>query len=252
MKVIILAGGKGTRMGSLTESIPKPMVLLAGKPVLEHQINFLKNYGLTDIFMLLGHKGEIIKKYFKGGKEWGVKIKYFFDPKPLGTAGSLKEIEKFISEPFLLFYGDTMIDIDLRQFISFYNKKQSIASLVVHPNDHPKDSDLLDIDSENYVTSFFPKPHESVSYLRNLVNAALYILDPEIFDFIDKGVFSDFGKEIFPKVLRRRKLISAYNTTEYIKDIGTPERLLEVEKDFLSGKVHRFNKINKQTNSNNC
>ena len=246
MKVIILAGGKGTRMGSLTESIPKPMVLLAGKPVLEHQINFLKSFGLTDVFMLLGHKGEIIKKYFKEGKEWGVKIKYFFDPKPLGTAGSLKEIEKFISEPFLLFYGDTMIDIDLRQFISFYNKKQSIASLVVHPNDHPKDSDLLDIDSENYVTSFFPKPHESVSYLRNLVNAALYILNPDIFDFIDKGVFSDFGKEIFPKVLRRRKLISAYNTTEYIKDIGTPERLLEVEKDFLSGKVHRLNKINKQ------
>ena len=246
MKVIILAGGKGTRMGSLTESIPKPMALLAGKPVLEHQINFLKSYGLTDVFMLLGHKGEIIEKYFKDGKEWGVKIKYFFDPKPLGTAGSLKEIEKFISEPFLLCYGDTMIDIDLRQFINFHNKKQYVASLVVHPNDHPKDSDLLDINSENYVTSFFPKPHEGVSYLRNLVNAALYILDPEIFDFIDKGIFSDFGKDIFPKVLGRRKLISAYNTTEYIKDIGTPERLLEVEKDFLSGKVHRLNKINKQ------
>ena len=149
----------------------------------------------------------------------------------MGTAGSLKKIEKFILEPFLLFYGDTMIDINLRQFIDFHNEKQSIASLVVHPNDHPKDSDLLEIDNEDYVTNFFPKPHEGVSYLRNLVNAALYILDPKIFDFIDKGVFSDFGKEIL-KVLRKKKLISAYNTTEYIKDIGTPERLLEVEKDF--------------------
>ena len=246
MKVIILAGGKGTRMGSLTESIPKPMVLLAGKPVLEHQINFLKSYNLTDVFMLLGHKGEIIKKYFKDGKKLGVKIKYFFDPKPLGTAGSLKEIEKFISEPFLLFYGDTMIDINLTQFIDFHDGKQSIASLVVHPNDHPKDSDLLDIDNDDYVTNFFPKPHKKVFNLRNLVNAALYILNPEIFDFIDKSVFSDFGKDIFPKVLHKRKLISAYNTSEYIKDIGTPSRLLEVEKDFLSGKVQLRNKINKQ------
>ncbi len=246
MKVIILAGGKGTRMGSLTESIPKPMVLLAGKPVLEHQINFLKSYNLTDVFMLLGHKGEIIKKYFKDGKKFGVNIKYFFDPKPLGTAGSLKEIEKFILEPFLLFYGDTMIDINLTQFIDFHDEKQSIASLVVHPNDHPKDSDLLDIDNEDYVTNFFPKPHKNIFNLRNLVNAALYILNPEIFDFIDKGVFSDFGKDIFPKVLHKRKLISAYNTTEYIKDIGTPSRLLEVEKDFLSGKVQLRNKINKQ------
>lgn len=246
MKAIILAGGKGTRMGDYTKSVPKPMVLLAGIPVIEHQIKFMKKNEIEDIYILLGYKGKVIKNYFEGGGKWGVKIKYFFDPKPLGTAGSLKEVEHLVTDPFLLFYGDTIIDIDVNQFIKFYERKSSIASLVVHPNDHPIDSDLLDIDNENYVTKFYSKPHKNGFYPRNLVNAALYILNPKIFKYIKKGVFSDFGKHIFPLLLSEGKPIRAYNTTEYIKDIGTPDRLAEVENDFLSGKVKQLNKENKQ------
>jgi|APSaa5957512535_1039671.scaffolds.fasta_scaffold09754_2 mannose-1-phosphate guanylyltransferase / phosphomannomutase len=246
MKVYILAGGKGTRMGSLTDSIPKPMALLAGKPILEHQIELIKRYNLSDVIMLTGYKGEVIEDYFNNGKKWGINIEYFPDSKPLGTAGSVKELEKLISEPFLLLYGDTMIDINLSELITFHKGKRSISTLVVHPNDHPNDSDLLDIDANNYVTKFFPKPHKKGVYKRNLVNAALYILSPKIFRYIEKGKYSDFGKDVFPRALSKKQLISAYNTTEYIKDIGTPDRLAEVEKDYLSGKLQHLNKSNRQ------
>lgn len=246
MRVLILAGGKGTRMGNLTIDIPKPMVKLAGKPILEYQIELLKNNNLKDISILTGYKGDIIESYFQNGERWGVNIDYFVDPKPLGTSGSIKEIEGHIPGSFLLLYGDTMIDINLIDLISFHQKQGGIATLVVHPNDHPHDSDLLDICVDNRVTEFYSKPHLPGVYHRNLVNAALYVAEPEIFNYIEKGISSDFGKDIFPKLVSLNKPLFAYNTTEYIKDIGTIERLKEVEEDYISGKVSRSNKSNKQ------
>lgn len=246
MKVVILAGGRGTRMGSLTEDIPKPMVKLADKPLIEHQIDLVKKFNYNDISILTGYKGEVIKDYFLDGNKWNVKINYHSDPKPLGTSGSLKEIENIISDTFILLYGDTMIDIDFKDLLKFHHEKGGIATLLVHPNDHPFDSDLLEIDDNDRVTSFFSKPHKKKSYRRNLVNAALYVLSPKIFKFIKKNSFSDFGKDIFPKLISLNQSIFAYNTTQYIKDVGTIERLKEVESDFLSGKVKKLNKCNKQ------
>ena len=246
MKTVILAGGKGSRMGELTAEIPKPMVLLMGKPILEHQIELIKKHGLNEITILTGYRENIIKNYFSTGENWGVKIDYFSDPKPLGTAGSVREIESQITDPFLLFYGDTMMDINLKALINFHNKMGGMATLVVHPNDHPHDSDLLDIDKYNRVTAFYSKPHEQETYHRNLVNAALYVLSPEIFKYIEKGTFSDYGKDIFPRLISLNKSLYAYNTTEYIKDIGTIPRLKEVEEDYLSGQITRLNKEYKQ------
>jgi len=246
MKVVILAGGKGTRMGDITTNMPKPMVLLNNKPILEHQIELIKRYGLFEIIILIGYKGDVIKKYFGDGGSWGVKISYFSDPKPLGTAGSLKEIEDILSMPFLLLYGDTILDINLIELISFHEKKRGVATLVVHPNDHPHDSDLLDIDVNKKITKFHSKPHRKELYHRNLVNAALYVLSPQIFKYITKNKYLDFGKDVFPYILIKNKSIYGYNTTEYIKDIGTTDRLKEVEKDYITGKVKRLNKSNKQ------
>ena len=246
MKVVILAGGKGNRMGHLTKQLPKPMLLLGDKPILEYQIKLIKRYDLNDITILTHHKGNVIKDYFTTGENWGVKINYCSEPIPLGTAGSVKEIENLISEPFLLLYGDTMIDINLTDLIDFHYKKGGVATLVVHPNDHPHDSDLLNVNKDKCVTEFYSKPHKKDAYHRNLVNAALYVLSPEIFKYIKKDTFSDFGKDIFPYILSLNKAIYVYNTTEYIKDIGTVERLKEVEKDYLSGKVQRLNRSYKQ------
>ena len=244
MRAVILAGGKGSRMGHHTRNIPKPMVLLGEKPILEYQIELIKKYNLNDITILIGYKGDVIKEYFNTGKQWGVNINYIEDPDPLGTAGSVKEIESLISESFILFYGDTILDIDLFDLINFHNKKGGIATLVVHPNDHPYDSDLVAINKNNLITNFISKPHKN--YHRNLVNAALYILSPDIFKYIIKDKHSDFGRDIFPEIVSRGVHIYGYNTHEYIKDIGTVERLQEVEKDYISGRVRNLNKSKKQ------
>lgn len=246
MQVVILAGGKGRRMGSLTKDIPKPMISLAGKPILEYQIELVKRYDLDDIIILTGYMEDLIRDYFKDGKTWGLNIHYNSDPFPLGTAGAVKRIEQELTEDFILFYGDTIMDIDLHSLVQFHQEKDSTATLVVHPNDHPHDSDLLDIDKHNRVTAFYSKPYDQETYHRNLANAALYILTPEIFVYIEKDTFSDFGKDIFPRLVSADLHVYAYNTTEYIKDIGTIKRLKEVEEDYLSGKIQRQNKSNQQ------
>jgi len=246
MQVVILAGGKGIRMGSITKDIPKPMIPLAGKPILEHQLEHAKRYDLDNIIILTGYRADVIRDYFKDGKTCGLNIKYNSDPFPLGTAGAVKRMEWELNKDFILIYGDTLMDIDLHSLVQFHQEKDSIATLVVHPNDHPHDSDLLDMDEYNRVTAFYSKPHDKGSFHRNLVNAALYVLTPEIFKYIEKDTFSDFGKDIFPGLVSAGLPVYAYNTTEYIKDIGTIRRLKEVEEDYLSGKIKKLNKSNKQ------
>jgi len=245
MKAVILAGGKGTRLANLTKSIPKPMLKIGEKPVLEHQIELLKRYGIRDIIILTGYLSEVIEEYFGNGENFGVKITYFKEKKPLGTTGGLKEVENQLREDFLLLYGDVMVNMDLQRLIDFHREKRGICTLVVHPNDHPYDSDLLEIDKNGKITAFYPKPHKENQYYRNLVNACLYVMSPEMLKYIQKGVKADFGKDIFPKIVQKEDLYG-YNTAEYLKDMGTPERLKEVREDYESGKIERLNRENKR------
>ncbi|QII12875.1 putative mannose-1-phosphate guanylyltransferase [Candidatus Kuenenia stuttgartiensis] len=246
MKVVILAGGKGTRMGSLSQNIPKPMINIANKPILQYQIEIAKRFNLTDIILLTGYKGEVVEDYFGNGENWGVNISCYRETIPLGTAGAVKEVEDYLHDDFLVFYGDVIMDIDLKSVIRYHMKRKPIATLVVHPNDHPYDSDLIEVNNEGKVITFHSKPHKQDIFIRNLVNAALYILSPRIMNFLPKGTYSDFGKDIFPKLVNDGEIIYAYNTPEYIKDIGTLERLEEVERDIVSGKLYRLNKKNKR------
>ncbi len=188
----------------------------------------------------------MIIDYFGDGSKWDVNITHIIEPFPLGTAGAVKQLENELNDRFIVFYGDTIMDIDLSSFIEFdKSKRESIGSIMVHPNDHPYDSDLVEIDKNNLVTNFHSKPHQEGKYYNNLVNAALYILSPKIFKYIEKDKMSDFGKDIFPKIIGKEELY-AYKTAEYLKDMGTPDRLKKVEKDLISGKVKRLNKENKQ------
>lgn len=245
MQLVIIAGGKGTRLG--LKHIPKPMVEIAGKPVLEHQIELAKRYGIKDIFILSGHLADVIVDYFKDGSDFGVNITHIIEPKPLGTAGSLKMIEHLIQDRFLVFYGDVVMDFNINKFIEFDAHNNSIGTTLVHPNDHPYDSDLVDVDSSNKVISFLSKPHDPDKYYRNMVNAAVYIFSPDIFKYIEFGTFQDFGKDILPAVVNDNKYaLMAYLTPEYIKDMGCGERLERVCQDLLSGKVANLNLTNKQ------
>lgn len=240
MHLVIIAGGKGTRLG--LKDIPKPMIEIGGKPLLEHQINLAKKHGIKDIYILSGHLADNIVNYFGDGSKWDVNITHIVEKQPLSTAGAVKQLEDEIKDRFMVFYGDVVFDIDLKCFINFDSMFNSIATIVVHPNDHPYDSDLIEINDENIVTAFHSKPHSEYKYYRNLVNAAVYILSPKIFRYIPEDKATDFGKNIFPLLLESGETIAAYKTAEYLKDIGTLERFEKVNSAFMSGKINRFSK----------
>ena len=150
MQAVIMAGGKGTRLAALTkDEIPKPMVPVAGKPLLLWQVECLKENGITDLIMVIGHLGEKIQEYFGDGSKFGVQIEYFVEEVPLGTAGSFYYLKKMLKEDtFLMMSGDLLFDIDFDRMVRFHKEKGSAATLFVHPNGHPHDSDLLVLDSE--------------------------------------------------------------------------------------------------------
>lgn len=245
IQAVILAGGKGERMGSLTEHTPKPMLKIGGLPILAHQIELFSQYGIKNIVLLTHYLSEVIEKYFKNGEVFGVKITYFKEKKPLGTTGGLKEIENGLKKDFILLYGDVMLDMDIKQLLNFHRKKKSTCTLVLHPNDHPQDSDLVEIDENQRIVAFHPKPRPENKYLHNLVSAGLYIISPKILKYIEKGVKADFGKDLFPKIVKKERLYG-YVTAEYLKDMGTPKRFAEVKKDYQSDKINRLNRKNKR------
>lgn len=245
MKAVILAGGKGTRLGNLTKDIPKPMIPLLGKPLVEYQVELLSRYGFSEIIFVVNHLGDTIEQHFKDGSAFGIKISYFHESEPLGTVGGVKEIEDQLQKDFLVLYGDVMMEMDLNRLLNFHHEKNSEATLVVHPNDHPYDSDLVEIDEDQRVVKVLPKPHPEGFLYHNMVNAAAYVFSPSIFKYLEKGRKADFGKDIFPKIFNQVRMYG-YNTPEYLKDMGTPDRLEQVEKDIKSGKVKRRSLAQKQ------
>ena len=244
MKLVIIAGGKGSRLGNL--DIPKPMIPINGKPILEYQIELAVRYGISDIYILSGFKSEVIIDYFKNGEKWGITIHHIIESEPLGTSGAIKQLENQLGNRFMVFYGDTIMDINLSEMIRFDISEDSIGTLLVHPNDHPFDSDLIEENENHAIIQFHSKPHDDTIYKSNLVNAALYILSDKIFKYIPKSTKSDFGKDIFPQIIKDGFKLRAYRTPEYIKDMGTPERLIKITNDILSGKVNRLNISNKR------
>ncbi len=245
MKAVILAGGKGTRLGHLTKDIPKPMVPLLGKPLVEYQVELLARYNFTEIIFVVNHLGQSIEDYFGDGKNFGIAISYFHESEPLGTVGGIKELEPQLTEDFLVLYGDVMMEMDLNRLLDFHKAKNSQATLVVHPNDHPYDSDLVELNDEQRVVNVLPKPHADGLQYHNMVNAAAYVFTTAIFPILEKGKKADFGKDIFPVAYNQLEMFG-YNTPEYLKDMGTPDRLEQVEQDIKSGKVARRSLAHKQ------
>jgi D,D-heptose 1,7-bisphosphate phosphatase len=245
MKAVIQAGGKGTRLAQYTRELPKPLLEIGDKSILEHQIDLLKRYGIKDIIIIVNHLKKMIIDRFGNGKTLGVSIQYFEEKHPLGTVGGIKEIEHLLTEDFIVFYSDIMVNMNLQRFIKFHKNKNSICTLVLHPNDHPYDSDLIEIDKDQRIIAVHPKPHEKRKYYKNLVNAGVYIFSPLFLKHLEKSKKADFGKDIFPVIYKNIKMFG-YNTFEYLKDTGTPERLEQVNTDYKSGKIHQLNFEKKQ------
>ena len=259
-----MAGGKGTRIASVRSDVPKPMIKICGKPILEHQIDNLKACGLTDIILVIGYLGDKIKEYFGDGSKFGVNIEYFVEDHPLGTAGALFKMPQ-LTEDFLLLCGDVIIDVDFNRFIAFHKEHQAWASLVAHPNGHPYDSSLLvtEIDAPKTVGGMPEDTHRVIrwlakederTYYKNRVNAGIELISPELLketmkNFVPRHPETpdkiDLDRDVLKPNIPSGKIF-AYDTPEYIKDMGTPDRFYETEKDIESGKVHARNLKNKQ------
>lgn len=230
---VIMAGGFGTRLRKAGFAEPKPMVPILGKPVLEYQINLCKLHDFDQIYLITFFQTEIIEKYFGDGSAWGVQINYLVESSPNGTAGALAEFIEILPEQFLLLYGDTFLDVDLRRMMHFHLTKKPTSTIMVHPNNHPSDSDLVEVDEETQlVRRLLPYPHSDKIPYRNCVNAALYCFDRiKIERYLTQGLIQDIAKDIFPKIIASGEEILSYKTFEYIKDMGTPDRLAKVQAD---------------------
>ena len=252
MKVVIMAGGKGTRISSVASDIPKPMIKINDKPVLEHEIECLKKQGFKDIIITVGHLGHIIMDYFGDGTKespitgepFGVHIEYFVEDIPLGTAGALFKIKDKLVGDFLLLNADAIFDIDFNKFVNFHKRNKALVTLFTHPNSHPYDSGLI-ISKNNIVQQWLTKEDERPKYYRNEVNAGLHVISSKVLDVVVEGEKIDLDRQILRPLAKSGKMY-VYNSPEYVKDMGTPERYYQVNKDYIDGIVQSKNLYNMQ------
>lgn len=266
MKVVIMAGGKGTRISSVASDIPKPMIKIEGIPVLEREIECLKTQGFDDIIITVSHLGNIIMDYFGDGsgnslatgKPFGVHIDYYFEKEPLGNAGALFKIKDNLTSDFLLLNADAMFDVDFNRFVAFHQKHGGLVTLFTHPNSHPYDSGLIVADKKGAVEKWLVKEDARPQYYRNRVNAGLHVINPEVLEFVGidtdavgkigvdgKSVKVDLDRQLLKPLAGTGKMF-CYDSPEYVKDMGTPERYYSVCKDCKEGKISAKNLKNKQ------
>lgn len=253
MKVVIMAGGRGTRISSVASDIPKPMIKISGKPILEHEIECLRDQGFTDIILTVSHLGQIIMDYFGDGsklssatqKPFGVHIEYFNEETPLGNAGALFRLKDQLTEDFLLLNADSIFDVDFNRFAAYHKQKGGLVTLFTHPNSHPYDSGLIIADKNGAVQGWLAKEDKRPEYYRNRVNAGLHIISPKVLEQIISTPKIDLDRQLLKPLAGTGKMF-AYDSPEYVKDMGTPERYALVCADFDAGRVRAKNLINKQ------
>lgn len=259
MKTVIMAGGKGTRITELFPDIPKPLIFIGNKPVLEWEIKSLASQGFTDLILTVGYRAQQIIDYFGNGTKWGVKIEYFMEKTPLGNAGALFKLrEQLGHEPFLLLNADAVFDVDFNRMVRFHQEHHALVTLFTHPNSHPYDSGVLIANQDGSVKAWLTKEDKRPKWYKNRVNAGLHIIDPKVLDSViinkDKiGEVDESGKTI--KVDLDRQILKplcgshsmlCYDSPEYVKDMGTPERYEQACRDFAAGIVSKKNLKNKQ------
>ncbi|MDE7167317.1 MAG: HAD-IIIA family hydrolase [Clostridia bacterium] len=253
MKTVIMAGGKGTRISSVASDIPKPMIKIDGKPVLEREIECLKAQGLTDIIITVSHLGQIIIDYFGDGskispvtgKPFGVNIEYYFEEQPLGNAGALFKIKDKLTDDFLLLNADAVFDIDFIRFINYHKQKGGLVTLFTHPNSHPYDSGLIIFDNNGAVLKWLAKEDDRPAHYKNRVNAGLHVLSKKVLDTEIDTPKIDLDRQLLKPLAGTGKMF-VYDSPEYVKDMGTPDRYESVCRDFANGTVQAKNLINKQ------
>ncbi|NLZ93563.1 MAG: NTP transferase domain-containing protein, partial [Firmicutes bacterium] len=236
MKAIIMAGGEGSRLRPLTCDRPKPMVPLINRPMMEHIVALLKRHNLTEIGVTLQYLPEQIKNYFADGREFGVKMRYYIEDFPLGTAGSVKNAAAFLDETFLVISGDALTDFDLQKAIDFHRQKGGLATLVLTSVDNPLEYGVVITDTDHKITQFLEKPSWGEVF-SDTVNTGIYILEPEVLKFIPDNSKFDFSQDLFPLLMAKGYPLFGYVADGYWCDIGNLQQYHQAHIDILQGKV---------------
>lgn len=247
MIAVIQAGGLGTRMYSLTHNmIPKPMILLNGKPLILWQIEAFMRYGVKRFVIIVGHLSEIIKDYFENGEKYRISIEYIEEHEQLGSAGSLFYLKNYPSKSYFFVYGDIMFDIDIQRWIKFHRESNALVTLICHPNSHPYDSDLVSVNESGQVDTIIKKGNKRDGWYSNLVNAGLFIFQNDILQYFENcNKKIDWENDIIIRLIESERVF-AYRTCEYIKDVGAPDRFKQSVIDNIQGKWKKKNISKKQ------
>ena len=258
MKTVIMAGGRGTRISELYPDIPKPLIPIDGTPVLEREICSLRDQGFTELILTVSHMGEKIIDYFGDGSRLGVSIQYYNEKQPLGTAGALFKLKEELTNDFLLLNADAIFDVDFNRMVAFHKEHGGLVTLFTHPNSHPYDSGLIIANKNGLVEKWLTKEDERPTYYKNRVNAGLHVINPKVLELVGinadsvgkvgvdgKPVKVDLDRQLLKPLAGTGKMF-CYDSPEYVKDMGTPERFYQVENDFIIGRVKAKNLSNKQ------
>ena len=239
MRAFILAAGLGTRLRSLGLDVPKVMVPIGGKPLLEHHIELLRAQGIRDVIVNLHFLPEKVTGYFGDGSKWGVRLTYSHERELLGTAGAVKKMESALRDgTFIVLYGDNLVRVDFAPLLEFHRSRQALATVALFESPEPWTGGVVEMAADGRITRFVEKP-DPKSISTNLISAGIFVLEPQVLDGIPAGCFYDFGRDVFPELLAAGKPLYAMKPDAYVQDVGTPERLAKAQRDFENGLVMR-------------
>ncbi len=236
MKAVIMAGGEGTRLRPLTSNQPKPLIPLANRPMMEHVIKLLKRHGFDEVVVTLAFLPQTIRTYFGDGSEFGVRMAYATEETPLGTAGSVRNAMAQLDDTFLVISGDVLTDIDLTAVIDFHKERQAVATLALKSMENPLEFGIVITREDGSIERFLEKPTWGQVF-SDTVNTGIYVLEPEVFDYIPEGEKVDFSEDVFPKLLAEGKTLVGHVAEGYWEDVGTLEAYIKVHRDVLRGEV---------------
>lgn len=235
MKAMILAAGQGRRLRPLTDICPKPMIPLGGKPLLEHVITLLAKHGFDQLVVNLHHLPEVVRAHFGDGSAWKVRLTYSLETELLGTAGAVRRMAAFFDQPFLVYYGDNLSNMDLGEFWEAHTYQGELASMGLHREDDPCRSGIVRLDEWSRIAEFIEKPRPEQVFSGYQINCGIYALQPRIFDWIPSQGASDFGAEVFPRLLAAGQPIYGHPLRGQLLASDTPERYAAAQAQIASG-----------------
>jgi len=236
VKAMVLAAGEGTRLRPLTLNCPKPMLPLAGRPLLEYTLEWLRRHGIVNVAINLHHRPEAIIDHFGDGKAFDVRITYSLEETILGTAGGVRKLQSYFDGTFVVVYGDVLTNLDLTALVGFHRHKEALATMTLYQVDNPWECGIVELDGEGRISRFVEKPPRERVFSR-LANAGVYVLEPMALDFIPADSLYDFGRDLFPDLVVKGLPVYGYPIAEYLIDVGTPAKYRQAETDLLTGRV---------------